>query len=564
MIRCTIHKAWKTASVTAVMGLALQAMAPAAHAGKGPGFDDPNDWPLYGRTFNNWRFSPLNQINKSNVKKLKVAWVHQPGNIEMGLQVTPIVIDGVLYYVSANNNVWAVDAATGKTIWHYTAKLDPVAKEVFFVSANKNVTVGRGKVYLGTLDGRYVALDQKTGKEVWSTQILNARSKEDFGKTFNASPMLAGDILFGGSTGGDTPVIGKIWGVNADTGKLVWTFRVPKEDSNSWPAESGPIGGGGSWLPGTYDPRTDTIYIGTSNPDPDYYGDSRRGDNLYTDSVLALNPKDGTLKWHRQEIPNDVWDWDSVYEVMLIPHNGKDVVVHPNKGGYTFVMDKDTGKLENVWKYAEYANWVAGIDPKTGNLLGRNEPEIGKSKVLCPSTLGARQWNQGAYNPNTKLWYTTGFTSCHHITAAPPSAEKTLINQLTMGVSEMNMVAPPGVTKPDGWLGAFNPITGDVKWKVRWELPPLGAVLTTGSGLVFTGDSSGILYAYDGDNGKELWRFNAGSGLRSGPVSYSVNGKQYIVFPTGLGSWSPIFLAQMYPKYKELPGGAAVIAFTLE
>lgn len=564
MIKGTIHKSWKTAAVATAMGFALQSFVPAANAaGKGPGFDDPNNWPEYGRSFNNWRFSPLNQINKSNVKKLKVAWVHQPGNIELGLQVTPIVKDGILYYVSPNNNVWAVDAATGKTIWHYTAKLDPVAKEVFFTAACKNVTVGRGKVYLGTLDGRFVALDQKTGKEIWATKIFDARVKEDFGKTMNASPMLAGDILFGSSTGGDTQVIGKIWAVNADTGKLAWTFEVPKNDPNSWPGDTRAKSGGGSWLPGTYDPRTDTIYIGTSNPGPDYYGMERRGDNLYQDSILAMNPKDGKLKWYRQEIKNDVWDWDSVYEIMLIPHKGKEVIVHPNKGGYTFVMDKDNGNLVNIWKYGEHLNWVTGIDPKTGELQGRNEPEVGKSKLLCPGTLGARQWNHAAYNPNSKLWFSSGFTSCHKITSAKPPAAEPLMNQLTMGVSEMDMVALPGV-KSDGWIGAFDPISGKEKWKVRWELPPLGSMLATGSGLLFTGDSEGMLYAYDGDTGKELWKFNAGSGLRSGPVSYSVKGKQYIVFPTGLGSWSPVFLSSMYPKYKDLPGGAAVMAFTLE
>ncbi len=564
MIRGMKRKCWTTATVALATGLLMYGNASTVSAaGTGPGFEDPNNWPQYGRTFNNWRFSPLDQIDKSNVKKLKVAWVHQPGDIEMGLQVTPIVIDGVMYYVSANNNVWAVDAATGKTIWHYKAKLDKVAKQVFFKAANKNVTVGRGKVFLGTLDGRFVALDQKTGTEVWSTQIIHTKAKDDFGKTFNASPMLAGDILFGSSTGGDTQVIGKIWGVNADTGKLAWTFEVPKDDPKSWPGESRSKAGGGSWLPGTYDPRTDTIYIGTSNPGPDYYGETRRGNNEYNDSVLALDPKSGKLKWARQEIANDVWDWDSVYEIMLIPNKGKDVIVHPNKGGYTYVMDKDTGKLENVWKQGEYLNWVKSINPKTGELIGRNEPEVGKSKVLCPSTLGARQWNHASYDPNTNLLYTHGFGSCHKITSAAPSKDEPLMDQLTMGVSEMEMVNSEGV-KADGWIGALDPITGAVKWKVRWDLPPLGSMLTTQGGLLFTGDSEGMLFAYDVDDGKELWRFNAGSGLRSGPVTYSVNGKQYVVFPTGLGSWSPIFLSQMYPKYKDLPGGAAVIAFTLE
>lgn len=560
MIRGTIHKTLKTAAVVTAMGFALQSFAPAANAaGKGPGWDDPNNWPEYHRSYNAWRFSPLDQINKKNVKKLKVAWIHQPGNITHGLQVTPIVIDGVMYYISADNNVWAVEAATGKTIWHYAAKLDPVSKEVFYLSANRSITVGRGKVFIGTVDGRWVALDQKTGKEVWSTQLTTI--KKD-GTLFSSSPVLAGDILFGGSTGGDQPQIGKIWGVNADSGKLVWTFETLKDDPKSWPGNSRAKGGGGAWLPGTYDPTTDTIYIGTSNAAPDYYRDERMGDNLYTASVLALNPKNGKLKWHYQEVPNDAWDFDSAYEALLVPHEGKQVLVHQNKNGFTFVMDKDTGKLQNVWQYAETVTWNKGINPKTGEIKEPLYPEVGKEKLFCPNLLGGRQWNQGAYNPNTKLWYLNGMEVCNTVTGAKQEDPASL-SALTLGLSAINLVDPPG-KKADGYLGAFDPYSGKVKWKKRFDLPPLSAVLTTGSNLVFMGDVRGVIYAFDGDNGNELWKFSAGSGVRGGPVSYAVNGKQYIAVPTGLGSHAVGFLAMRFPELKELPWGAAMVVFTLE
>ncbi len=554
------HKVLASAAAV-VTALAMQALTPStARAASGPGFDDPNNWPQYHRSYNAWRFSPLNQVNKANVKKLKVAWIHQPGNITHGLQATPIVIDGVMYTISADNNVWAINAATGKTIWHYTAKLDPVVKEVFYASASRGVTVGRGKVFVGTLDGRFIALDQKTGKELWSTPLTNMRT--EYGALFSAPPQLAGNVLFGGTTGGDQPIIGKIFAVNADTGERVWTFEIPKDDPKSWPGESRKKGGGSAWMPGTYDPRTDTIYIGTSNAAPDYYRDERKGDNLYTATVLALDPKTGKVKWYRQEVPNDSWDFDSAYEALLIPHNGKESLVHLNKSGFVFVMDKDNGKLENVWQYGENVNWTTGIDPKTGEIKDPNFPEVGVQKLFCPNLLGSRSWNHGAYNPATKLWYSHGMEVCNTVTGAK-QGEVEAINGLSLGLSEITLVDPPG-KKADGYLAAFEPISGKVKWKKRFELPPISSVLTTGGGLVFTGDMRGNLYAFDADNGNELWSFAAGSGARGGPVSYAVNGKQYVVIPTGLGSHVPGFLAGAFPQIKNLPGGAALIAFTLD
>ena len=275
-LRWSGKQPWTTFIGAAVIGLLGTGTAIAA--GKGPGFDDPNNWPEYHRSYNAWRFSPLEQINKGNVKNLRVAWIHQPGTITHGLQATPIVIDGVMYTIAADNNVFALDAATGKVMWRYTAKLDPIVKEVFYQSASRGVTVGRGKVFVGTLDGRFVALDQKTGKELWSTQLTDM--KKEWGALFSSPPQLAGDTLFGGTTGGDQPIIGKIFAVNADTGARTWTFEVPKDDPKSWPGDSRNVGGGSAWLPGTYDPTTDTIYIGTSNAAPDFNHDSRKGDNL--------------------------------------------------------------------------------------------------------------------------------------------------------------------------------------------------------------------------------------------------------------------------------------------
>lgn len=547
----------------APLALALTCAGASAAGAAKPGFGDPDNWPQYHRSSNAWRFSPLTEINKDTVRNLKVAWIHQPGNITHGLQATPIVIDGVLYYISAFNNVWAVDAATGKTLWHYEPKLAPISRQVFYAAASRGVTVGRGKVFVGTLDGRFIALDQKSGKEIWFTELTD--QKTQYGALFSAPPQLAGDVLFGGTTGGDQPISGKIYAVNADTGKPAWTFDIIKNDPASWPADSGKVGGGSAWMPGTYDEKSDTIFIGTSNAAPDFYGADRKGDNKYTATLLALDPKTGKLKWHRQEIPHDVWDFDSAYEALVVKKDGKDVIVHLNKSGFVFVMDKDDGKLENVWQFAENLNWAKGIDPKTGALIEPRRPEPGKRELLCPNLLGARSWNHGAYNPGTGLWYSHAMEVCNEVVSGPddPTSLKAL-SALSLGIDEIKLVPPPNSAKPYGRLDARDPLTGKLKWSIRYDMPPLSSVLTTAGGLVFTGDMEGHLFAYDADNGKQLWQFNAGSGVRGGPVSYAVNGKQYIVIPTGLGSHAPGFLAGAYPQIKDLPGGAALIGFTLE
>ena len=524
--------------------------------------DNPADWPEYHRDSNGWRYSPLDQINKKNVSKLKVAWIHQPGDIQMGLQATPIAIGGILYYVAANNNVFAVDGKSGKTLWHFQPELDPLSAESFWAAQSRGVTVGHGNVYMGTLDGRYIALDQKTGEVKWEAQMTDFQNCQ--GCNFSFPPQLAGNILYSGHTGGDQPQQGKIFGVNALTGEKVWTFNAIKDDPKSWPGDSGKVGGSGAWTTGVYDAKTDTILIGTSNAAPDFYAEGRKGDNLYTATILALEGKTGKIKWHHQEVPHDSWDYDSAYEIMTIEHKGKELLVHLNKGGYVSVLDKATGKPYNVWKFAKNTNWVDSINPKTGELIGRKDPVVGQEDVFCPSVLGARSWNHAAYNPKSKLWYSNGWEMCNRVVPAAQDPEKLGWAGVYFGVSKLELIPPPGEEAGSSRLDARDPITGKVKWSIDYDVPGMASVLTTGGGLVFNGDATGIYSAYDADNGKELWSFNAGSGFRSGPISYAVDGKQYILVPSGLGGLALGFATGAFPSLIGLPGGAALIAFTLE
>lgn len=552
----------RLARVAGLAMLTIPLMAAAvAPAITGPGDVDPNNWTEYHRTSNAWRYSPLEQINKTNVKKLKTAWIHQPGDITAGLISTPLVKDGVMYYVAPNNNVFALDATNGTTLWHYQPKLDPVAATSFYASLSRNLTMGNGNIYMGTLDGRFIAINDKTGKEVWSTQLTDL--KKCFGCLFSSSPILANGVLIGGTTGGDQAQRGKIFGVNALTGEKMWTFDTIKNDQKSWPGDTGDVAGGGAWMPGTYDAETDSVFIGTSNAAPDFYGDGRKGDNLYTATLLALEPKTGKLKWHRQEIPHDTFDYDSVYEALIVKKDGKDVIVHLNKSGFVFVMDKKDGKLENVWPLSQTYNFVKTIDPKTGELIGRKEFPIGKESLLCPYLLGTRSWNAGAYNPKTKLWYTNAMEVCEVLIPGVQETKGMGIAALYLGVDKLEAVKPPN-QPAEGRLDARDPLTGKLKWSIKYPIPGLGSVLTTGGGLVFNGDPHGIVRAYDADNGNELWKFQTGSGIRAGIISYAVKGKQYIAVPSGWGSLAPGFMASAFPTITELTGGAAMVVFALD
>lgn len=554
-MRTTINASRKLVKKTGLMIAGISLFASLAFAG------DADNWGQYLKDYRGWRFSSLDQINKGNVRKLKVAWIHQAGDITQGLQATPLAIDGVVYYSGSDNRVFAVDAATGKEIWHYYAELDPIQQKSIFGFYNRGVTVGRGKVYVASSDGRMIALDQKTGKEQWKVQLTDP--KNCHGCNFTSPPTLAGDVLIAGPTGGDLAQHGHIYGLNPDTGARVWTFDILKADAASWPGDSATHGGSGAWLPGQYDPTTGLFYIGTSNPAPDFNPSERNGDNLYSSTILALNPKDGSIAWYHQEVPNDAWDFDSIYEFVLIDKNGKSEMMHLNKGGFVTVLDRKTGKVQNVWQLAENVNWVKTIDPKTGKLIGRNAPELGKNKNFCPSALGARSWNAGAYSPQTGLWYTNAVELCNRITMGHQDVKDLAFSQPYFGMSAFDFSTPPS-GKATSRLAAYDPMTGKRAWSVSYDLPGLGAVLATGGGLVFNGDSHGWVHAYDDKTGKELWNFNTGSGIRGGIISYAVNGKQYILVPSGFGSLYPGFASSVWPEFKDVRGASALIAFTVE
>jgi PQQ-dependent dehydrogenase (methanol/ethanol family) len=504
----------------------------------------PNDWLAYHQSYNGWSYSPLDQINANNVKDLEVAWIHVPGHATRGLQTMPLVADGVLYYTGSYSRVFALDGATGKELWSYTPELDDalVARQTHS-PYNRGAAIGDGKLYVGTVDGRLIALDMKTGKVAWDTKLQDSQ-KLTVG--FTGAPLYAKGTVVIGSQGGEWPGQGPIYGVDAATGKVKWTFKTvggTEESKKSYGNDSWRTGGGGGWMPGTFEPETNIVYWGTANPAPlyDWSGDKwktegpRPGDNLYSTSVLALDIDTGDLKAYHQELPHDAWDYDSALgEFVKIDRDGKHYIVHPNKSGFIFVYDRDL-KVQNVWPLIHNYNFVKSIDPKTGELIGRRDFTAGKAaEPLCPAIDGGVSWNSGSYSPKTGLYYKVGNEWCIALEVVKTTPVTEPVVQLNIGANFHEVPPPDGEIY--GHLDARDPITGEKKWEVRFPEPPLSSVLSTGGNLVFLPDARGVVHAYNAETGSELWNHSDGLGHVGGIISYTAGGKQYVAVTVGFGS----------------------------
>jgi alcohol dehydrogenase (cytochrome c) len=516
------------------------------HAEKNPG-----DWLTYHGSYQGWHHSALNQINTQNVGQLKVAWMHQPGRATRGVQSMPMAADGVLYYSSSYSKVYALDGATGEVLWAYTPQLDEdlVARQTHS-PYNRGMAMGNGNLYVGTVDGRLIALDMKTGKPAWDTKLIDSQ-KLTVG--FTGAPLFVKDKVIIGSQGGEWPGRGPIFGVDAKTGEKKWEFFTvagTDEAMKTWGNESWRTGGGGGWMPGTYDAETNTVWWGTANPAPLYDwggGDwktsgARPGDNLYTSSVIALDPDTGKLKFYHQELPHDAWDFDSaVGEFVAIDQGGKKYFVHPNKGGFAFVYDRADASVQNVYKLADNINFVQDIKPN-GELVGRRDMAAGAQKGLCPAINGGVSWNSGTYDPDTGLYYKIGNEWCMDLTVQKTTPVTEPQAQLNIA-ADFTITDPPG-GKAYGHLDARDPISGKIAWTVKFPEPPLASLLSTAGGLVFVPDTRGWLHAYDAKDGKELWKGNDGNQHNGGIISYEAGGKQYVATVTG----GPSLVGEGYAK----------------
>jgi len=519
-----------------------------------------DNWPSYGGTHYAWRYSALDQVNRATVARLAPVWAFQTGDYDNGLQSTPIVIDGVLYLSTSRNWVFALDAATGKTLWEY--RFPPPKLPPIYGVQNRGVAVGHGRVFMGTADNHVVALDQKTGRELWRVNVQDMRQ---CGCNITGAPLVVKDKVVIGGTGGDSAHRGYLNAFDARTGRLAWRFYTipgPGEKGNeTWPGDSWKYGGGATWMTGSFDPELNLVYWGVGNASSDFHAGKRRGDNLYTASIIALDADTGRLEWHYQEVPQDVWDYDAVWEQILVdlPVRGqpRKLLVHVSKTGHTFVLDRATGEFLGAWPYVKHLNWVAGIT-ETGKLVGRNEPELGKAKLICPSAMGGKSWNQGAYSPRTGWIYAPVIEMCNDLLGRQEDPQQ---GKLYLGGSFL--VKPPPGEKPSSYLAAYEPVTGKKQWS--WDAPSylLASILATGGDLVFTGDPEGDFLALDARSGAKLWSFPTGSGHRGSAVSYAVRGRQYIATPSGIGSIIGQMLPAAWPSAPDPRPGSTLFVFAL-
>ena len=476
-----------------------------------------NDWPSYGGTYAALRYSALDQINTANVKSLAPAWIFQTGDYENGLLATPIVIDGVIYLSTSNAWVFALDGANGKGELGIPFRL----KAPQLATANRTAALrwGTGERvsrHSGQSSGGTRSEDRRRGV---------ARQCGGFtavsGCSITGAPLIVKDMVIAGVTGGDSAHRGYLTAFDTKTGRMKWRFyTIPgpgEKGHETWPGDSWKVGGGSTWMTGSFDADLNLLYWGVGNAGPDLDASGRHGDDLYTSSIVALDPDTGTLKWHFQEVPQDMWDFDAAFELYLadLPVAGRmrKVVMQANKTGYVWMLDRTTGEFLKAWPFAKNINWVSGIT-ESGKLVGRVEPEIGASKMICPSVVGAKSWNQGAYSPRTGLLYLPSQELCNDLVArkadVPVGASATGGNWV--------IKAPPN-GKVEGEVAAYDPSTGEKKWSfpaTTWIMQ--ASLLATAGDLVFTGDPEGEPLRAGCEDRSEVVEFlGMARGIAAGP-----------------------------------------------
>jgi alcohol dehydrogenase (cytochrome c) len=529
------------------------------------------DWPHYGGSQLSWRYSALDQINTTNVGKLTPAWIFQTGDYAENLQATPIVVDGVMYIITPRAQVFSLDAATGHVNWHYrypTPRPGRPGSQAAFVQ-NRGLAVADGKVFFGTGDNFVVALDAKTGREVWK---VNVDDSKQCGCNITAAPLIAKDKVIVGGSGGDGAHRGYLTAFYIGTGRVAWRWYVipgPGENGHeTWKGDSWKFGGGAPWMTGSFDPALNTVFWGTGNAAGDFFdGDRLAGTdkskdvNLYTASVVALDADTGKLKWYHQEVPDDLWDFDSAYECVLIDRelNGRmrKLLVHMNKSGLTFVLDRVTGEFMGVFSVPEVQTWISGVT-EDGKLVGRKEPQAGRVVNTCPSAAGAKSWNSMAYSPRTGYIYTPTNELCNDLSSvrAEPLEGRFYAN------GGFSFKLPPNRTTYSH-LDAWDPLTRKRVWSMPYKYVLLASVLATAGDLVFTGDPEGNFFALDARSGKKLWSYETGAGHRGSAISYAAGGRQYIATPTGWQqSITGTQTAGMFPD-QEWRQGSTLVVFAL-
>jgi alcohol dehydrogenase (cytochrome c) len=520
--------------------------------------EDTSAWLMYGGNYQSWRFSPLQDINRQNVKKLAPAWLFQTG-IPGQLEASPVIADGILYLTASYNHVFALDAVTGEPVWKYDHPL-PDDLRVCCGPTNRGVAIADDKVFMGTLDARLVALDRKTGAVVWNSKIDEYAN----GYSSTVAPLVVKGKVIVGVAGGEYGIRGYLDAYDVKTGERQWRrYTTPGEGEKgveTWAGDSWKYGGGPTWITGSYDPEQDVLFWATGNAAPDWNGDARAGDNLYTNSVLALNPDTGDLKWYFQFTPHDVWDYDGNTDLFLVnvERSGKTVkaLAQPNRNGYLYVLDRTTGKFLHGNQYVDKLNWATGLDengrPKVNP---QYVPQLEAKEMICPGAPGGKNGSYtAAYSPVSKLMYLPVIESCMQM----KKASAIFIQGIPFWGGGWDATEGDDGSSY-GHFSAIDPTTGAVKWRYVEDYPLIGGALATGGGLVFTGNQEGYLMAFHDTTGEVLWKFQTGASVRGQPATYKIGDRQYLAVPSGGGG----IMATLAGEPPMASKGSALVVFAL-
>jgi alcohol dehydrogenase (cytochrome c) len=520
---------------------------------------------VYGMGYSAQRYSPLTQINKQNVNRLVPVWGYSLADLQGG-ESFPIVKDGVIY-ITTHNSTAAVDALTGKQIWRMLHDYPPETLRVVCCGiVNRGAAMYEGLIIRALMDNRMIAIDAKTGKEVWSTKSLDPVTYAN-GYSMTGAPLIVNGMVITGVAGAEFSHRGLLEAYDAKTGKHVWrTYTIPAKGepgSETWEGDSALTGGGSSWVTGTYDAELDLVYWGIGNPSP-WNPRARKGDNLYTNSVIAIRPSTGKIVWHFQTTPHDPFDYDGVQTPVIATVNvggsPRKIIIQANRSGFLYALDAKDGKLIAANPYGKL-NWASGVDKETGRPIVTDvfkDALAGKNVTVWPSVSGVTNWQSPAFSPQTGLLYVnTLHVGMTYEAPEPPKLEPGKPSG-SPSVKRTVVTDDPNIR---GYLKAVDPLTGQSKWETPYRSPNYSSTMVTASNLVFTGVMTGEFQALDADTGKVLWSFQTPSGIIGHPVTWEKDGKQYVTVLSGLGG---VYSQRGGdPNLNNLPTGVTLWTFAL-
>ena len=490
--------------------------------------DEPQNWLMYSGTFDSKRHSRLEQVHTRNVDRLELKWAYQIPEIDRA-ETTPLVVDGVMFVTEAPSNAVALDAATGRQYWRYEHEL-PDDLRICCGRNNRGVAILGETLYMSTLDAHLVALDARTGNLVWNREVADHQA----GYSKTAAPLIVKDQVVTGIAGGEYGIRGFLDSYDAETGEQVWrAWTIPgpdHPDNRTWAGDSWRTGGSPTWITGSYDPELDLVYWGTGNPGPDWNGDVRLGDNLYADSALALDADTGDLAWYFQFTPHDVHDWDAIQIPILgdIMYEGelRKVMMWANRNAFYYTLDRETGEFLVGTPYAEQT-WAEGLDENGRPIRVPNTAPTPEGVVVSPPIGGGTNWWSPAFSPRTQLFYVNAFDGEQEYF----TREEEYVEGETFMGGGGNNVLP--IDHYQSYIRAIDPATGNIRWEYPIAPRSTSGLLSTEGDLVFGGTVDGWFFALDAVSGEELWHINIGARVHSGPMTYAVDGEQYVSIAAG-------------------------------